>query len=78
MFKFQNVSFRQQSTFLRQNALICILAQIGSFVPAGEARVSLVDRIFTRIGSTDDLCNDQSTFMLEMTETAQILRYSLM
>lgn len=63
-----------KSTFLRQNALICLMAQCGSFVPADECELSPVDAIFTRIGASDDLCRDQSTFMLEMTETAQILR----
>lgn len=62
-----------KSTFLRQNALICILAQIGSFVPADHAEVGLVDRIFSRVGSADDLFRDQSTFMVEMLETATIL-----
>ncbi len=63
-----------KSTFLRQNALICLMAQCGSFVPARECELSPVDAIFTRIGASDDLCRDQSTFMLEMSETAHILR----
>jgi DNA mismatch repair protein MutS len=62
-----------KSTFLRQTALIAILAQMGSFVPAGAARLSLVDRIFTRIGASDNLARGRSTFMVEMTETAAIL-----
>lgn len=62
-----------KSTFLRQNALITILAQVGSFVPAKHAELGLVDRIFSRIGSADDLFRDQSTFMVEMMETAAIL-----
>jgi DNA mismatch repair protein MutS len=62
-----------KSTFLRQVALICILAQMGSFVPAAEAEVGLVDRIFTRIGAMDFLSVGQSTFMVEMLETAKIL-----
>lgn len=63
-----------KSTFLRQNALICLMAQCGSFVPAKHCELSPVDAIFTRIGASDDLCRDQSTFMLEMSETAHILR----
>ncbi|KAA8892867.1 muts domain V-domain-containing protein [Sphaerosporella brunnea] len=63
-----------KSTFLRQNALISILAQTGSFVPATYANLGIVDRIFSRIGSADNLYNAQSTFMIEMLETAQILR----
>lgn len=62
-----------KSTFLRQNALISILAQVGSFVPAEHAEIGLVDRIFTRVGSADNLFRDQSTFMVEMLETAAIL-----
>lgn len=62
-----------KSTFLRQNALISILAQVGSFVPANHAEIGLVDRIFSRVGSADDLFRDQSTFMVEMLETATIL-----
>ena len=62
-----------KSTFLRQNALISILAQIGCFVPAKSAEIGLVDQIFTRVGSADNLFRDQSTFMVEMMETAAIL-----
>lgn len=62
-----------KSTFLRQNALISILAQVGSFVPAERAEIGLVDQIFTRVGSADNLFRDQSTFMVEMMETAAIL-----
>lgn len=62
-----------KSTFLRQNALISVLAQVGSFVPAEYAEIGLVDQIFTRVGSADDLFRDQSTFMVEMMETAAIL-----
>ena len=62
-----------KSTYIRQVALITLLAHTGSFVPAGEARIDLVDRIFTRIGASDDLARGQSTFMVEMTETANIL-----
>ncbi len=62
-----------KSTYMRQAALIVLLAQIGSFVPALDCRIGLVDRIFTRIGSADDLAGGRSTFMVEMTETANIL-----
>jgi DNA mismatch repair protein MutS len=62
-----------KSTWLRQTALIVLLAQIGSWVPAARARVGLVDRIFTRVGAQDDLARGQSTFMTEMVETAAIL-----
>ena len=63
-----------KSTYMRQVALISIMAHIGSFVPAAEAEISLLDRIFTRIGASDDLAGGQSTFMVEMSETAGILR----
>ena len=63
-----------KSTFLRQNALITILAQIGSFVPAKEAHIGIVDQIFSRVGATDDLSKGHSTFMVEMIETASILK----
>ncbi|WP_295557913.1 DNA mismatch repair protein MutS [uncultured Hyphomicrobium sp.] len=62
-----------KSTFLRQNALIAILAQIGSFVPAAEAHIGVVDRLFSRVGAADDLARGRSTFMVEMVETAAIL-----
>lgn len=62
-----------KSTYLRQNALIVILAQAGSFVPADEAEIGLVDRIYTRVGASDNLARGQSTFMVEMVETARIL-----
>ncbi|MCX5751960.1 MAG: DNA mismatch repair protein MutS [Candidatus Saganbacteria bacterium] len=62
-----------KSTFLRQTALICLMAQMGSFVPAEEAEIGVVDRIFTRIGAMDDIFSGQSTFMVEMIETANIL-----
>ncbi|MDW8404422.1 DNA mismatch repair protein MutS [Chloroflexus sp.] len=65
-----------KSTFLRQVALITLMAQIGSFVPADEAEIGLVDRIFTRIGAQDDIATGQSTFMVEMTETAALLMQS--
>ncbi|WP_029895159.1 DNA mismatch repair protein MutS [Desulfohalovibrio reitneri] len=63
-----------KSTVLRQAALIALLAQVGSYVPASEATVGLVDRIFSRVGASDNLAQGQSTFMVEMTETARILR----
>lgn len=63
-----------KSTYLRQNALITILAQTGSFVPAAYAEIGLVDKIFSRVGSADNLYQDQSTFMVEMLETAEILK----
>ena len=63
-----------KSTFLRQTALIAILAQVGSFVPADSAHMGIVDRLFSRIGARDDLFRDRSTFMVEMIETADILR----
>ncbi|KAI1984483.1 MutS protein 1 [Ophidiomyces ophidiicola] len=65
-----------KSTFLRQNALIAILAQVGSFVPAEYAEFGIVDKIFSRIGAADDLFRDQSTFMVEMLETAAILKHA--
>lgn len=62
-----------KSTFLRQNALICVLAQMGSFVPADRAKIGVVDRLFSRVGAADDLAKGRSTFMVEMVETATIL-----
>ena len=62
-----------KSTFLRQNALIVVLAQIGSYVPAASARIGVVDRLFSRVGASDDLARGRSTFMVEMVETAAIL-----
>ncbi len=62
-----------KSTFLRQNALIAILAQMGSYVPATRARIGIVDRLFSRVGAADDLARGRSTFMVEMVETAAIL-----
>ena len=65
-----------KSTYMRQVALIVILAQMGSFVPATEARIGIADRIFTRIGATDSLARGESTFMVEMKETANILQHA--
>ncbi len=63
-----------KSTYMRQNALITLMAQIGSFVPASEATIGIIDNIFTRIGASDDLASGQSTFMVEMNEVADILK----
>ena len=65
-----------KSTYMRQVALIVLMAQIGSFVPARSARIGLTDRVFTRIGASDDLASGQSTFMVEMSEVASILKYA--
>ena len=65
-----------KSTYMRQVALLTLMAQIGSFIPAREASITPVDRIFTRIGASDDLISGQSTFMVEMNEVAQILKYA--
>ncbi|MFL6193508.1 MAG: MutS-related protein, partial [Thermoanaerobaculia bacterium] len=62
-----------KSTFLRQNALIAVLAQMGSFIPAKRARIGVIDRLFSRVGAADDLARGRSTFMVEMVETAGIL-----
>jgi DNA mismatch repair protein MutS len=63
-----------KSTYMRQVAIITLMAQIGSFVPAREAKIGIVDKLFTRVGASDDLASGQSTFMLEMTEVASILK----
>ncbi len=63
-----------KSTYMRQVALICVLAQVGSFVPADAAELRIVDRVFTRVGASDDIAGGQSTFMVEMTELSEILR----
>jgi DNA mismatch repair protein MutS len=65
-----------KSTFLRQTALIGLMGQMGSFVPAGDAKIGLLDRIFTRVGASDQILRGQSTFMVEMQETAHILRHA--
>ena len=65
-----------KSTYMRQVALIVIMAQMGSFVPARSATIGLVDQVFTRIGASDDLASGQSTFMVEMSEVASILKYA--
>lgn len=73
MFIITGPNMAGKSTYIRQVALLTIMAQIGSFLPAKEARIGIVDKVFTRIGASDDLSRGQSTFMVEMTETANIL-----
>ena len=63
-----------KSTYIRQVAVIALMAQIGSFIPADSGRIGIVDRIFTRVGASDDLATGQSTFMVEMTEVSNILK----
>src|SRR5204863_4821877 len=65
-----------KSTYIRQVALLVLMAQAGSFIPAKAATIGIVDRIFTRVGAADDLAGGQSTFMVEMTETANILHHA--
>ena len=65
-----------KSTYMRQTALTVLMAQMGSFVPARSARIGVVDRVFTRIGASDDLSAGQSTFMVEMTEVAELLKHA--
>ena len=65
-----------KSTYMRQTALITLMAQMGSFVPARSASIGIVDRVFTRIGASDDLASGHSTFMVEMNEMANIIRYA--
>ncbi len=65
-----------KSTFMRQVALTTLMAQLGSFVPADAAHIGVVDRIFTRVGASDNLAKGESTFMVEMNETANILRHA--
>src|SRR5262249_56784476 len=62
-----------KSTYLRQSALLCLMAQAGSFVPAKSAKLPVVDRLFARVGASDNIARGQSTFMVEMQETANIL-----
>ena len=65
-----------KSTYMRQTALITLMAQMGCFVPASYAKISVVDRIFTRVGASDDLTAGQSTFMVEMSEVSDILKFA--
>ena len=73
MSTFTGPNMAGKSTYLRQNALIALLAQMGSFVPAKSARIGVVDQLFSRVGAADDLARGRSTFMVEMVETAAIL-----